>query len=109
MKCAIAELEAENYKLRRERDNLLAALTEKASFMKSRDARIRAESIAAFWQDLKETAEEILDNRLALMSPVTTYAKANTRTDITNGWSAWLLAKHLINGRIAIAENGGIG
>lgn len=70
---------------------------EAAAIITARDARVRAE----YWKEILLESEKIIDQRVALFGPVETFEAANQRKDMLDGWSAWLLAKHVIDNRSA--------
>jgi len=56
-----------------------------------------------FWDELHAEAETQYDRRLELLGPIETLDDAAFRKTLGDGWSAWLLAKKIIENRRAVA------
>jgi len=54
-----------------------------------------------FWDELHAEAETQYDRRLELLGPIETLDDAAFRKTLGDGWSAWLLAKKIIENRRA--------
>lgn len=54
-----------------------------------------------FWDELRSEAETQYDRRLELLGPIETLDDATFRKTLGDGWSAWLLAKRIIENRKA--------
>lgn len=54
-----------------------------------------------FWDDLHTEAKTQYDRRLELLDPIETLDDAAFRKTLADGWSAWLLAKRIIENRKA--------
>ena len=52
-----------------------------------------------FWDELRAEAETQYDRRLELLGPIETLDDAAFRKTLGDGWSAWLLAKKIIDNR----------
>ena len=52
-----------------------------------------------FWDELRAEAETQYDRRLELLGPIETLDDAAFRKTLGDGWSAWLLAKKIIENR----------
>lgn len=60
---------------------------------------IRTEAVLSFWKELQFEAGAICDERERLLGPIKTSDDAAFRKTLGDGWSAWLLARHIINDR----------
>jgi hypothetical protein len=54
-----------------------------------------------FWDELHAEAETQYDRRLELLGPIETLDDAAFRKTLADGWSAWLLARRIIENRKA--------
>lgn len=63
------------------------------------ELRIRSEVIKEFWEELHAEAAVQFDHRHDLLRPVETYAQSMVVHTMEDGWSAWLLAKSIIDKR----------
>lgn len=72
-------------------------LTELKVFVSTYDDAIRRE----FWNELYAEAEVQFDCRHDTFRPVDTYEKSMIVKTLNDGWSAWLLAKKIIDNRRA--------
>jgi len=65
--------------------------------IKEHDEAIRRE----FWNELHSEAEAQYDHRHDVLRPVKTYAQSMIVHTMDDGWSAWLLARRIIENRKA--------
>lgn len=57
------------------------------------------QALGEFWAELHAEAEVQFDRRVELLGPIETADDAAFRKALSDGWSAWLLAKKIIDNR----------
>jgi len=74
------------------------SMMDKIQLRKSLD-QFRAEALKEFWEELHAEAAVQFDHRHDALRPVETYAQSMVVHAMDDGWSAWLLAKSIIDKR----------
>lgn len=59
------------------------------------------DAIRCFWSEVRKEAETHCDRRVELLGPIETCDDAAMRKNLLDGWSAWLLSKHVVDNRRA--------
>jgi len=70
------------------------------------DIALKKQESKEYWEAIHAEAESIIDRRVETLGSIECADDANHRKDMLDGWSAWLLAKRVVdNRRAAIAES----